>query len=37
MAAHQPQQERHVVADGTEPVSDGMEPVEAQQVERQGA
>ena len=37
MPAHQPHQERHVVADGTEPVSDGVEPVEAQQVERHGA
>ena len=37
MPAHQPQQERHVVADGTQRVSDGAEPVEAQQVERHGA
>jgi len=37
MPAHQPEQELHVVADGSEPVSDGVEPVEAQQVERHGA
>lgn len=34
---HQPQQEFHVVADSTQRICDGVEPVEAQQVQRHGA